>query len=175
VAILSAEHDSVFAALSALPLSSLDMVPFRIGREAAALLHRQLEGKPAPEKPVLIPPAGVIQRQSSETAAVADPPLARALHFIRDHAGEPIRVADLVRVSTLSRRTLEHRFHRTLGRSPAREIRRVKLERVKRLLIETDWPMPEIAARTGFNHHEVMIRSFAREFGSPPGRFRRFR
>jgi AraC-like DNA-binding protein len=43
------------------------------------------------------------------------------------------------------------------------------------LLIETDLPLAVIAERTGYQHLEVMVRAFQRQFGLPPGRFRRER
>ncbi len=175
VAILSAEHDAVVTSLSSIPFSSLDMVPAKVGYVAAALLNHLLAGKPPPAKPVSIPPIGIIQRQSSETTAIDDPEVSKALLFIREQASRPIQVGEVVRAAALSRRTLEERFTSLLGRSPAAEIRQVRLERVKRLLLETDWAVPVIAEKTGFNHVEVMIRSFSRQFGMPPGKFRRCR
>ena len=173
VAILSAERDPLLSALSAVPLSGLDMAPNRIGYEAAALLDRLLGGEPSPQQPTLIPPVGVIQRQSTDTIAVEDEQLAEALRFIRENAHRPIQVEDVLEVAPFSRRALEQRFRRELGRSPAAEIRRARLERAKRLLVETDLPLSVIAVRCGFNHLEVMIRNFQQHVGVSPGRFRK--
>jgi LacI family transcriptional regulator len=50
-------------------------------------------------------------------------------------------VSDLQKALFVSRRSLEHRFTQALGRTPAVEIRRARLEHVRRLLIETDLPL----------------------------------
>ena len=70
---------------------------------------------------------------------------------------------------------LEHRFLRSLGCTPAAEIRRTRLEFCKRMLLESDLPIAAIAAQSGFNHPEVMIRAFQRELGVTPSQFRRSR
>jgi LacI family transcriptional regulator len=118
---------------------------------------------------------GVVQRQSTDTTAVNDPLVVAALRHIRSHSYGPLKVSDLQKALFVSRRTLEHRFTQSLGRTPAAEIRRTRLEHVRNLLIETDHPLVAIAERTGYQHLEVMVRAFQRQFGSPPGRFRRER
>jgi len=140
-----------------------------------ALLDRLMSGRRAPARPIHVPPVGVVQRQSTDTAAVSDPIVAAALRHIRDHAREPMKVSDLQKALFVSRRSLEHRFTQALGRTPAVEIRRARLEHVRRLLIETDLPLAAIAERTGYQYLEVMVRAFQRRFGLPPGRFRQKR
>ncbi len=175
VSIVCSEHDPLISAMSTVPLSNIDQAPTRVGYEAAALLDRMMDGEPPPEQPILIPPNGVVHRQSSDTAAVDDPTVADALAFIREHISEPIQVIDLQQSLGLSRRVIEYRFAQVLGRSPAAEIRRARLERARRLLVETDLSIAEIAPLAGFNHAEVFIRAFQREIGVSPGAFRRFR
>ena len=175
VSIVCSEHDPLNSAMATVPLSSIDLVPTRVGYEAAALLDRMMDGKPAPKKPILISPIGVVHRQSSDTAAVDDLIVAEALAFIRNHLSEPIQVVDLEHRFGLSRRVIEYRFSQVLGRSPAVEIRRARLERARRLLVETNLPIAKIAPLAGFNHPEVFIRAFQREIGVSPGEFRRSR
>lgn len=172
VAILCVENDLLMSSLAPIPLSNIDQSPHRVGYEAAALLDRMISGAPSPHQPMLVPPLGIVQRQSTEAWAVDDSLVARALRFIREHAHEPIQVVDVRKATDVSRRVLEHRFSQVLGRTPAAEIRRVRLELVKRMLLETDLPIARIANRCGFNHSEVMIRCFRREVGISPGQFR---
>jgi LacI family transcriptional regulator len=125
--------------------------------------------------PILIAPLGIIHRQSSDTTAVDDPLVAAGLRFIRESLGKPIRVVDLQRHLGCSRRVIEYRFEQALGRTPAAEIRRGRLQHARRLLVETDLSVAAIAARVGFHHTEVLIRTFSRELGLPPGAFRKRR
>ena len=175
VAVLCAEHDPLISSLARVPLSNLDQAPIRVGYEAAALLDRLMCNNSAPEEPIRIPPIGVVQRQSSDTASVTDPLVAKAMAFIRAHSRDPIQVVDLEKAFDVSRRMLEHRFQRSLGCTPASEIRRTRLEFCKRMLLESDLPIAAIAAHSGFNHPEVMIRAFQRELGVSPSKFRHSR
>ena len=173
VAVLGAEDDQLMGAVSNPALSSIDMSGKRVGYEAAQLLARLMRGLRRPAKPVLIPPSGIITRQSTDPLAIENTDLASALRFIRENAHHGITVADVVRKVHLSRRVLEQRFKQLLGRLPAAEIRRVRVERAQRMLAETELGMPQIAATCGFNTPEVFTRTFGRLIGLTPTAYRR--
>jgi len=92
--------------------------------------------------------------------------------MIREHACEGINVGDVLKVVPLSRRVLEQRFQKLLGRTPREEILQVRLGRVKQLLGETDLALYQIAERTGFEHVEYLSVVFERETGMTPSAFR---
>jgi LacI family transcriptional regulator len=166
VAVLGAEDDALMAAVSNPPLSSIDVSSKRVGYQAARLLSRLMRGKKRPSRPVLIEPSGIISRQSTDTLAIDDADLAAGLRFVRENAHRGIQVADVVDHVHLSRRILEQRFKQLLGRLPAAEIRRVRIERARRMLVETELAMPQIASACGFNQPEVFTRTFRREVKS---------
>lgn len=175
IAVLCVEHDELMSALSPVPVSSIDQNPRTVGYEAAALLARLMNGATAPPEPLRVAPVEVVQRRSSETFAVDDVIVTRALALIRERGTHPLRVLDVASAVGISRRALEQRFRRSLGRTPAAEIRRVRLDRAKRLLRETDLTLADIAERTGFTHPEILMRRFRAEVGTPPGAWRRQR
>jgi LacI family transcriptional regulator, galactose operon repressor len=94
------------------------------------------------------------------------------VRFIREHASDGIKVADVLRAVPLSRRVLEAKFKKLLARTPHDEIVRVQIERVKQLLVETDLPLATIAARTGYRHVEYMTVAFKHATGQPPSHYR---
>jgi LacI family transcriptional regulator len=94
------------------------------------------------------------------------------LRFIKDHAGHGISVPDVVAHVGVSRRTLERRFLRSLGRSISSQITQHRLERAKRLLLETDLPSQRVATGAGFGSTKTFNRVFRRAVGVPPMRFR---
>ena len=156
-------------------LTAFDNLQIRIGYKAAILLDRLMDGDPPPNEPILVPPIGIVQRQSSDTMATEDKLVADGIRYIRQNCHRPIQVVDVQKALGVSRRVLEHRFSHVIKRSPAAVIRRARLERAKRLLIETDLPIMTIAHQTGFNHPEVLIRTFRRELDVSPGEFRKRR
>jgi LacI family transcriptional regulator len=172
VAVVGVDNDELLCELAAPPLSSVIPNTHRTGYEAAALLDRMMMGKKVAAKPHLISPLGVAARQSTDVLAIDDRQVAGAVRFIREHACEGINVADLMRVVSLSRRVLEQRFQRLLGRTPHEEILHVRLNRVQRLLAETDLPLYLIAERTGFEHVEYLSVVFKRELAKTPRQFR---
>ncbi|HEY1108186.1 MAG TPA: DNA-binding transcriptional regulator [Opitutaceae bacterium] len=172
VAVIGVDNDALLCDLASPPLTSVIPNAHRAGYEAAALLEKLMAGRKVPATAHLIPPLGVAPRQSTDVLAVDDRDVARAVQFIREHACEGINVGDLLRTVPLSRRVLEQRFQKLLGRTPREEILQVRLARVRQLLGETDLPLYLIAERTGFEHVEYLSVVFKRETGQTPSDFR---
>ncbi|QEL20784.1 XylR family transcriptional regulator [Limnoglobus roseus] len=173
VAVLGVDNDELLCDLADPPLSSVAPNAARAGAEAAALLDRVLTGAPVPPAAHLIPPVGVIHRQSTDILAVDDPDVAAAVRFIRANAPRGIGVADVLRAVPVSRRVLEARFSKVLGHTPHEEIVRVQLGRAKELLVQTDLPLAAIADRVGFAHAGHLSVVFKKATGQSPGEYRR--
>lgn len=81
---------------------------------------------------------------------IADEHVNNALQMIWNHSYRNISVEDLVEQLSITRRTLERKFQKFLGRSIASEITRCRIERAKQLLESTSLPIEHIAMATGF-------------------------
>ncbi len=174
VAVLGADEDRVKCELSRPSISTIEIPAFRIGYEAAALLARLIAGEPVPAGPVLIPPSGRINvRESTGRQDQAAAEVHQAVRFIGEHAGEPITVDDVAEAVAVSRRWLERQFQRVLGHSPGAEVRRARLERAKKLLIETNWETAQVARAAGLTSASYLNQVFLRETGQTPSAFRR--
>ena len=172
VAVLGVDNDELLCDLADPPLSSVIPDVRRTGFEAAALLDRMMRGQKIRGEGRLFAPQGVATRQSTDVVAVDDRQVSAAVRFIREHACQGIGVADVLKAVPMSRRVLETRFRKLLGRSPHEQILNVKLERVKRLLTETDLSLAAIAERTGFAHVEYLSVAFKRQTGVNASEFR---
>ena len=173
VAVLGGEYDRLSCTISHPQLSSIDHSPRVVGYTAAELLARLIDGQPPPAEPVFVPVSRVIACQSTDTVAVTDDLLAAAVRFIKEHCHERIRVSDILAAVPISRRALEKGFRYTLQRSPAEEIRRVRVERAVQMLCDTSWAMPRIAKAAGFERPELLTRAFRRELSTTPSEFRK--
>jgi LacI family transcriptional regulator len=120
-----------------------------------------------------VDPVKVVTRQSTDITATEDIKVVQAMAFIREHACEGIEVRDILNAISMSRTGLETHFKATLGYSIHTAIRRVQLERARGLIHETDLPVKQVAARTGFKTVQHMTVLFSRMFGSPPATYRR--
>jgi LacI family transcriptional regulator len=118
-------------------------------------------------------PHGVVSRESTDVLATEDRELAAAIRHIREHACEGLRLKDSAKWTNLSRRELERRMRRLLGRSPKEEITRIQLERAKRLLGETELAAAVIAEKCGFGEAKYFSQVFHTKIGLPPGAYRR--
>lgn len=172
VAVIGVDNDDLLCNLASPPLSSVIPNTRLTGYQAAALLARMMAGESMGEQAHRIPPLGIATRQSTDTLAIDDPDVAAAVRFIREHACEGINVADLLRALPLTRRDLEARFRKILACTPHEEIVRVRIDRVKQLLCETDLPIRRIAELTGFRHVEYMSAAFKLRIGMPPRDYR---
>jgi LacI family transcriptional regulator len=155
-------------------ISSLSINYQQIGYEAAAELDRLMADEPvsASGRHLLVPPTGILARESTDYFAVEDETVAAALRFASGHLREPLsveRVADEVAVSP---RTLQRRFDQALGRGVSEEIRRLRLELAKRLLREEHRPISQIARETGIGSRVTMNYLFNRELGMSPSAYR---
>lgn len=172
IAVIGVDNDAVLGELSALPLSSVILNTERIGFEAAALLDRMMAGETLPEKEIFIEPKGIATRRSTEVLAIEDRHIAAALKIIRERACDGLDVPTLLKAVPLSRSSMERRFSQLLGRSPNSEILRIKLDRTKHLLMDSDLTMNVITEKAGFESQEYMSRVFKKKFGLTPGQFR---
>ena len=131
-----------------------------------------MAGRPAPRRPLLLAPHGVVARESTNVLATEDRELASAIRHIREHACEGLRLKDSAQWTNLSRRELERRMRKLLGRSPKEEITRVQLERAKRLLTETALPAAVVARKCGFGEPKYFNQVFHGKVGLPPVAYR---
>ncbi len=172
IAVIGCGNDQLQCEFLPEPLSSVE-IPFRkIGYTGAAVLDRMMRGKPAPKKPVLLPAGKVIHRRSTDIAAHIDPEVSEAIQYIRENAYGPLHVEDVLQQTRISRRTLEYRFRKAIGRTPYQEIQRVRIERAKQLLRETALPLTRIAPMAGYRSTDQLCVVFRRKLDITPLEYR---
>ncbi|NNM30530.1 MAG: DNA-binding transcriptional regulator [Akkermansiaceae bacterium] len=172
VAILGCSNEPTICDAPPPSLTSIDLGFAQVGYSAAAILDRLMRGHKAPATPELVPPAELVPRQSTDVYAADDPVVARALRFIAESGHERIEVKEVVSAVATNRRSLERKFRESVGRSIGAEITRLRIERAKRRMVETDAPMKDVALDAGFRNADHFYKVFARVEGIPPTRYR---
>ena len=71
-----------------------------------------------------------------------------------------------------SRATLARRFTALVGQPPKAYLTWWRLTTAARLLQDTDFPLPSIAAKAGYTSPFAFSHAFKRRFGTAPGGFR---
>jgi LacI family transcriptional regulator len=154
-------------------LTSIEQGFDRVGRRAVERLARLFRGSAPSTRPELVPPAGLVERGSTDVFAVDDREVARALRTIADLSSRPVRVPAVVAAVGTARRSLERRFRKSLGRTIHDQIVRAHVERAKRLLSGTDEPLKRVAKESGFRTPQQLSKMFRRSEGLTPLAFRR--
>ena len=115
-------------------------------------MHRHIE---IPQTPVLIPPLGVVKRQSTDITVVTDPDVADAMQNIRTNGGEGLSVVEVANHVGLSISTLERRFREHIKRTPEKEILRISIKRIQVLQLESDFTLREIGKKPDLPHRNI--------------------
>lgn len=95
------------------------------------------------------------------------------LDYIEANLAVDFSLEELAAVSGLSRYHFSRRFKATVGMPPHRYVTQRKIERARRLLAETRFPITHIASAAGFTSAANFIRTFRELQGMTPGDYRR--
>ena len=107
-----------------------------------------------------------MSRCSTDVLAITDAKVAQAMKFIQEHACESIKVPQAAASIAISRSSLEKRFTSVLGYTIRTAIKHAQLERTRRLVLETDLPLKQIAAQTGFRSVQHMTTLYVCALGA---------
>ena len=94
------------------------------------------------------------------------------VEYVRQHFSEEITVEHLAQISYLSVSALERRFKKHLSKTPKQFINQVRLENARKLVMETDRPIIEIALDCGFSDHSYFSKQFKLLFAIQPTKLR---
>ena len=172
-AVLGVGNDDLLCNISNPPMTSIALATQRIGFDAALMLGNLMDGIKPKQETILIPPVAVVPRQSSALRSLQDQDVAAAVSYITLHTTDNLQVADVLRNIPVSRSSLDKRFMRLLGHTPAHEIRQAKLELAKTMLSQTQEQMPTVAVAAGFSNAKQFTATFHREVGMTPTVYRR--
>jgi LacI family transcriptional regulator len=174
IAILGVDNDSLICELAWPQLSSIEVPSQRVGWEAAHWLHELLVDQPPHQtESRLLPPSGVETRRSTECFQTEDETVNRALRYIQSHFQNQINVEEILENIGVSRRLLERKFAHHLERSPLQELRRIRMEKAARLLLETNLPLHQLAPQCGCRNANQLVSLFKKTHEMTPGEYRK--
>lgn len=176
--VLGVDNDEAIADFTQVRLSSVDPNADEIGYRAARLLGHLVQanssGTPPKATLDLVPPLGVVERESTDVCRSGDSAIAAALQHIRDSPNEAWPdVSEVVAASGVSRATLFRRFKQTLGRTVYQEIDRQRLLRVRDYIVNTDLPLSRVSVLCGFRDGSALSNYVTKRLGQTPTSLRR--
>lgn len=104
--------------------------------------------------------------------AISPARLRRALVFIEENLGSQLSVTAVAEVVGMTLYHFAKTFKRATGYSPYRYITERRVDRARRLLVETDLDIAHVAQRVGLSSQSHFTALFARHTGLTPKRYR---
>lgn len=172
IAVLGVDNDEILCNLSNPPLSSVSINFEKAGFEAARILDQMIMGDTQVPDTIVPRHQYVVQRQSTNVLAMEDRVVAEAIRFIRENRNSIIQVSDVAEALAMSRRNLELRFKKTLGRTISQEIRHMRVEQIIKMMMETNSSISKIALDLGYSSIAHIARFFKNETGMTPQEYR---
>ena len=172
VAVMGVGNDDLISKLTWPSLSSINVPAERIGFEGAEILDRTMRGgriRPPHRK---ISPIDVTIRASTAAAEIRDIVVERAVRYIAESVSESVGVDHIARRVNVSRRTLDRRFAKVLGRSVHEELAAARMQKACGLLSDSRQPIGTIAEACGFWTVASFSRAFRQHAGCSPTEYR---
>lgn len=168
-------NDPLFTEGGIPSLSSIEPNFFLQGSEAVRRLFRLCHG----EEPAMWLPADtakLVRRESTTSTGGHGQPASKALLALAYMERNLQLSIDIDRVAShfgMTRRSLELQFRRASLRPPAKEFARLRVEKAKKLLDNSQMTAKEVAFACGFQDVKRLFRSFKKETGLTPLAYRR--
>ena len=96
--------------------------------------------------------------------------VATAIHFIRDHFDQSIRVEQLADVARMSPSSFHHHFRAMTSMTPLQYQKQLRLLEARRLMLSEAANVSEAAYRVGYESASQFSREYVRSFGVAPKR-----
>ena len=133
--------------------------PF-LGRMAHLLVERTFRALTTPD-------TGVINPRHAHYAR-----LQAALNHIHGNLQEVLSLETLAALSGVSTAYFREIFQEAIGTTPHRYVLAQRIERARKLLTQSSWPISRIAQCCGFSSQSHLTATFRAVHGTTPGRFR---
>ena len=101
-----------------------------------------------------------------------DSSVERAIKFINERYTDPVSLADIADSAILSRFHFCRTFRDATGVTPGRFLSAIRIHEAKRMLLNTQMSVSDIASAVGYNSLGSFNNHFTDSVGIPPGRFR---
>jgi AraC family transcriptional regulator len=111
--------------------------------------------------------------ETPQTSGLSRERLRRLVEYVDAHLGDELTLDALAAVACLSPYHLSRSFRRAMGIGLHRYVVQRRIERAKRLVLETDLSMAAIAWTVGFESQAAFTKRFRQEVGQPPSHLRR--
>ena len=168
--LLGVDNDTMICSFAKVPISSIDPNAFRIGHNAARMLDVMIKKAPM-QKPHgihRIHCGEIVERTSSEYLPVDPPWLGKVMLHIEKNMSSPVSASEIFALAERAPASVEKAFKEHFGVPVQTYVNIVKLTEAKRLLLETDLRISEIAYQCGYTTPQYFCRLFGNYYHTTP-------
>jgi len=160
-AFVRSRHSTISGCIAATDFF-LDRIKSDLGRPLAQVVADQITHRSARE--------GDAPQTASQACRIGDrsTTILQIVQAMEANIATPLTVGDMATRARVSTRQLERQFLRVFGTTPLRFYLKLRLERARDLMAETDIPLDDIAELTGFAGVPIFSRQYRKVFGISP-------
>jgi AraC-like DNA-binding protein len=96
--------------------------------------------------------------------------VAKAIHWLRQHYAQPLRIDHIAREVHMSASALHHHFKAVTAMSPLQYQKQLRLQEARRLMLSEVMDAASAGHRVGYESPSQFSREYSRMFGAPPVR-----
>ncbi|MDQ8192343.1 AraC family transcriptional regulator [Roseibacillus persicicus] len=171
IALVGMDNDDIICEHSIPTLTSISRSSVEVGYRTAALLDQLIQGIEPTEQEILVPPAKVYARQSTDMHYCSDELVAQAIAYMTNRLNRDFGISDVADAVNVSRRKLEMRFASALGSSPRSYLTKLRVQRAQALLeLDPKRTIQSLVGDCGFRSRQTFYESFKRVVGHSPER-----
>ncbi|GAL35201.1 xylose activator XylR AraC family [Vibrio maritimus] len=172
VAIIGTDYDDTERLLSPMPLSSVELDPFELGRSCMETLEHVIRYKRCISK--LFSSSTVIHAKTTNDEGAEDKIAVKAELFMRNHFHSNIKIKQVTDYCRVSRKTLDTRFLIVHGVTAHQYLTNLRVDRAKHLLATTEDRMESIAKQCGYPSPSYLSQVFIKQLGLSPAKYRQY-
>lgn len=114
-----------------------------------------------------------LEASESSCNNIAIERIRKMLSFINTHYMEPIQLSEISQSAFISKRECLRLFKNIIGISPKQYLIQMRLQNAEKMLLETTCSITEICITCGFQDQSYFTKTFRKQFGIAPGKYRK--
>jgi LacI family transcriptional regulator len=174
IAVLGVGNIQLVCDYARVPLSSVAMPTEEQAYRAAQMLDRLMKGKKLTQMHSVLPPVGVVLRQSSEVFVATHPIARQAIDTITQNAFDVhFSIHSLPQKMKLSKSSIYRVFHDEVRTSPQDFLIRIRLARAQEILSASDEKVEVVSKLCGYSNCRTFQRHFFEVERCYPSEWRR--
>ena len=168
----------VVADMQKLPenINSSQRIVFAISHSLSiylAFIESQLENKINEKVEQSMFEMFILLLQDQPLLAKIDDRIGTAISFIEKNMMQQLKIKNLAELACLSETQFKKLFKQETNTSVMKYVTKLRMEKAQALLTHTDYPLPIIGEKVGYQEPSAFSRKFSQYFGFSPNKFKR--